>query len=124
MNFYVGWALPEGERERLLKMFPPAHENVIAHHVTDVFGVDDSYPISDETSGVVVGVAQDERIQALVFEIGGGTERADGRTYHSTWSIDRAAGAKPKMSNDVIASHGWRMVPRVRVTLLPSRFPT
>jgi hypothetical protein len=103
-------------------MFPPTHPDVLAHHVTDVFGVDEEFPLPTATSGVVVGMADDERVQALVIEIDGDTERADGKTYHCTWSLNREAGAKPKMSNNVIATHGWRMIPRIRVALVPARF--
>jgi hypothetical protein len=122
-NAYVGWALPEGERSRLLALFPPAYPDVIAHHVTLAFGVADDSPLPDQTAGVVVGIADDgEKVQALVIEIGGTTDRPDGSTYHITWSLDRSRGARPVDSNRVIAERGFEQVPRIPVKLEPKLF--
>ena len=54
----------------------------------------------------MVGVADDgEGVQALVVEIGGGTWRPDGSTYHVTWSLADGRGAVE--SYDVIRERGW-----------------
>lgn len=104
---YVGWSLPENERSKLLAQYPPRFPDVIGHHITLAFGVDDTCPLPTETSGLVVGYATDDvGLECLVVEIGGDTLRPDGKTYHVTWSMDKAAGYKPVMSNDVIADFG------------------
>lgn len=120
---YIGWALPETEREHLLAYFKPAYPDVIAHHVTMAFGVDENTALPEATRGTIVGIADDrEKVQALVVEIDGTTDRPDGSTYHITWSIDREKGGKPVQSNQVIKDHGWESVPRIPVKLVPTFF--
>lgn len=122
MAYYTGWLLPEAERAALLARFPPVYERVIAHHATDRFGVGPEEPSPRETSGTVIGVADDGAgVQALVVAIGGSPSRRDGSTYHITWSLgpDRRAVE----SNHVIARLGWMAVTPVSVRLEPRFFP-
>lgn len=120
---YVGWLLSEPERQRLLALFEPRYPDVVAHHVTLAFGVGEDHPLPSETQGFVAGIADDNKgVQALVIEIGGTTARPDGSTYHITWSLDRAAGAKPVDSNRVIRDLGYERVPQVPVRLIPKWF--
>lgn len=120
---YVGWKLPEADRQRLLALVAPAYPNVRAHHVTLAFGVRRGYPLPGETAGRIVGVADDgSGVQALVVEIGGTTRRPDGSTYHITWSL--APGRAAKESNRVIAARGWTPVPPVGIGLEPRFFPS
>lgn len=103
---FVGWALDRGQREELLKRFPPRYPNAVADHVTLKFG-DAGARLPTETEGQIVGEADDGAgVQAMVVRIGGTTDRPDGSTYHITWSL--ADGRQAKESNDVIAGHGWR----------------
>lgn len=122
---YTAWELPEHEREKLLKLIPPAYPDVVAHHVTDQFGVISPTPLSDITSATIVGVSDDgEGVQALVVSVGGTVRRHDGKVYHITWSLDRAAGAKPYDSNRVIEQHGvTRIVSPIGIELTPKFFP-
>jgi hypothetical protein len=61
-------------------------------------------------------------VQALVVEIGGSTRRADGGTYHITWSL--GPGREAKESNEVIARMGWRPLSApIPVGLQPGRWP-
>lgn len=107
MSAYTGWLLPDEERERLLKLFPPHYPDVIAHHVTLDFGVPDDTPLPPQVEAEVVGVADDASgVQALVVSIDGKLGRPDGSIFHITWSIDREKGRKPVHSNEVVR-HGW-----------------
>jgi hypothetical protein len=120
----VGWLLDEKDRAHLLARFTPAYHDIVAHHVTLRSGTDESTPLPAETKGEVFGMADDGAgVQALVLSIGGTSRRADGSTYHITWSLDRARGRRAKDSNDVIAKHGWHAVEPVIVRLDPARFP-
>jgi hypothetical protein len=118
----TGWKLPREERDRLLQVVPPLFVNLVADHVTLRTGTGSDTPLPQETSGVVAGEIDDgEGVQALVVEIGGGTARGDGGTYHITWSL--AAGRKAKESNDVIGRLGWRPLPApVAIGLQPARW--
>ena len=117
----IGWLVPADERERLLERFRPRHERTIADHVTLRAGVTQEAPPPQATTGAIVGVAEDEGVQALVVEIDGETARPGGGTYHITWSLGPMR--KARESNDVIAAHGWRKLDEpVPVRLEPARF--
>lgn len=119
---YVGWLLPDSERTRLLDLFPALFENVVAHHCTLKFGVDETYPLPEQTQAVVVGEAVDPTgVQALVLRVGGTTQREGGGIYHITWSL--APGRKPVESNKVIEKLGWRPVGPDTIMLVPQFFP-
>jgi hypothetical protein len=119
---YVGWALDRVERQALLERFPPCYAQAVADHVTLAYG-DRAAELPTETSGEIVGVADDGRgVQAMVVRIAGSTDRPDGSTFHVTWSL--AEGRQAVESNDVIARFGWRgiAVP-IPLTLEPRRYP-
>ncbi len=120
-SFYVGWRVEPADREILLVRFPPRYPVVVAHHVTFKFG-DPSAPPPPETSGEIVGEADDGRgVQALVVRIGGTTARPDGGTYHVTWSL--AEGREARESNAAIAERGWTAFDRpAPVRLHPQGF--
>jgi len=119
---YVGWNLPEEERARLLARFPAAYPRTVAHHATAAFNVSTNHPLPKETTGTVVGIADDGAgVQALVLSIGGTTARPDGSTWHVTWSL--APDRRPVESNDVIRSRGWTDVEPISVRLEPRFFP-
>ena len=118
---FVGWMLNRHDRAELLRRFPPAYPDVVADHVTLLHGPPLGTPAPSETSGEVVGIADDgEGVQALVVRINGRIERPDGRTYHITWSLDRARGREAVHSNDVIAARAWTPLDApIRVRLEP-----
>jgi hypothetical protein len=121
MSRFIGWSLDRGEREALLRRFPPRYAEAVADHVTLAFGP--SRPkLPTETCGEIVGEADDGRgVQAMVVRIGGSTDRPDGSTYHVTWSL--AAGRRAKESNDVIRECGWRPFPEpIPIALEPRIF--
>jgi hypothetical protein len=123
-RWVTGWKLDPDDREQLLARFEPLFPDVIADHVTLRTGTDHKTPLPCETAGEIVGEANDGTgVQALVVRIGGTTDRSDGRTYHITWSIDRARGRRPVQSNEIIAQRGWRSFPEpVPIRLKPARF--
>jgi hypothetical protein len=122
MNRFVGWSLDRGQREELLKRFPPKYAKAIADHVTLKFG-DREAKLPTETSGEIVGEAEDGKgVQAMVVRISGTTDRPDGSTYHITWSLQ--PGREAKESNDVIREFGWRPFPApIPVKLEPKGYP-
>ena len=123
---YVGWELPGSVRDKLLEIFPPLYPDVIAHHVTLKHGVKETYPLPTATSGRIVGTTHDnDRVQALIVEIGGDIYREDFGVYHVTWSIDRAKGAKAFHSNACISNHGFEWIETpIEITLIPMFFPS
>lgn len=119
---YTGWLLDGTERPALLERFPPRYATVVAEHVTHTFGAGRDHPLPRDTSGRIVGTADDGLgVQALVVEIGGTTGRPDGSTFHVTWSL--GPGRKARESNDVIAARGWVPVEPVPLALKPRFFP-
>ena len=118
----LGWLLPEEERASLLALVPPRYPRVVAHHVTLKPSAHRDHPLPRETSGRVVGLADDGKgVQALVVEIGGTTRRPDGSTWHVTWSL--GPGRKPVESNGVIREHRWTPLDTPRpIRLEPALF--
>lgn len=112
---YNGWKISKDDRAKLLDMFPPSHPDVIAHHVTN--NLKDFIPKA--ASITVVGYAANEGVECLVVEVNGDAARPDGKTYHITWSIDRAAGAKPVHSNNLIADRGYEQINPIEVDSVP-----
>lgn len=123
-RWVTGWKLDPGDREQLLVRFKPLFPDVIADHVTLRTGTDGDTPLPEQTSGEIVGEADDGAgVQALVVRIGGTTDRSDGSTYHITWSLDRSRGRRAVESNEVIARMGWRALAKpVPIRLDPARF--
>ena len=119
---YTGWQITETDRLRLLTLFPPVYPDIIAHHVTCVFGVSPFTDAPTEASGVIVGEVQTDGVQALIVRIAGTIYRPDGAIYHITWSIDRSEGRKPVDSNHVIATYGFKTVRPIIVELMPMVF--
>lgn len=120
---YIGWELDQKEMGELRDILPPQFPDVIGHHITHTFGVGADTPLPLNTFGFVYGYALGDGVEALIVEIGGTTTRPDGKTYHITWSIDRAAGRKPADSNRMIEKSSWEPLPlRVPITLTPRYF--
>src|SRR4051812_24795477 len=98
----IGWKLDQNERRKLLTMLPPAYPKIVADHVTLAAEVSEDAPPPEDTEAEIVGRADDgDGVEALVVKIGGTTDRPDGSTYHTTWSLN--SGRKAVESNDVIA---------------------
>ena len=117
----TGWKLDRGEREGLLKQFPPRYANVIADHVTLETGAERK-PLPPSVKAAIVGRADDgESLECMVVTIDGTTDRPDGSTYHITWSL--GPGRKARESNDVLKEQGWEELDHpVPVTIEPARF--
>ncbi len=118
----TGWKLPQNQRERLLRRFPPKYQNTVADHVTLKLGGGKDAAEPSEQSGRVVGRADDgDSLECLVVEIGGTTDRPDGSTYHITWSL--GPGRKAKESNDVLRDRSWTPIDEpIDIELRPARF--
>jgi hypothetical protein len=119
----IGWKLDGGEREALLRRFPPRYRNVDADHVTLATETEPDSPLPQENEGEIVGHSDDGRgLEAMAVRINGTTDRPDGSTYHITWSLED--GRDAVQSNDVLSAQGF--VPfdePVPITLRPNRWP-
>lgn len=120
----IGWKLDPEERMHLLARFQPLYADVVADHITLRSGSRNEIPLPQETVGEIIGEIDDGAgVQALVVCIAGTSDRGDGRTYHITWSIDRARGRRPVESNAVIAERGWQLLAGpIPIRLRPARF--
>ena len=119
----TGWKLDLEDRRRLLAHFRPLFPDVIADHITLTGGATGARLPTARVGQIVGEVDDGAGVQALVVQVGGTTERPDGKSYHITWSLDRAHGRRAVESNDVIARLGWRrLVAPVPIRLHPARF--
>ena len=115
--YYQAFLLTDSSREKILKLFPPKFSNVVAHHVTHAFNSPNELPENPKVVKVV-GIAENDSVQALVVSIDGTTKRPDGGTYHITLSL--GDGAKAKDSNSLIAKDGYKKVTPVVIDIYPS----
>lgn len=102
---YTGAFLDEGARRELLAAFPPIHSRPIAHHMTITFNPSpdevSETPAGDEVFLTIVGVAEDEKAQAVVVN----SPLSTNKISHITISV--ADGVSPVYSNELLAQ-GWR----------------
>lgn len=113
-----GWKLDRGERDKLLRDYPPRYAEAVADHVT--LDIRKSEP-PHEVKGAIVGRTDDEKgVEAMVVTIDGTVDRPDGSIYHITWSLD--PGRKARESNDVLKERGWKELDHpIPITLTPAR---
>lgn len=114
-----GWKLDRGEREALLRDFPPSYDDAVADHVTlEVGGTEPP----DEVHAAIIGRTDDgDGVEAMVVTIDGTTDRPDGSTYHITWSL--GDGRRAVESNDVLKERSWEAFDDpIPVTLTPAIF--
>ena len=117
----IGWLLDEGDRERLLKQFPPRYEKAVAHHVT-LQTEAEREPLPPPVKARIVGRTDDGKgVEAMAVEVDGTTDRPDGSTYHITWSL--GDGRRARESNDVLRERGWDALEQpIPIGLEPGRF--
>ena len=103
---YVGVFLAKMDRQRLLKAIPPVHPQIFADHLTLKFRDDPTdsidiseFPIGKTVSLKVVGMAENDKAQAVVVQ---GIKPEDGRIPHIT--ISTATGVNPQYSNELVGS--------------------
>lgn len=115
---YLAYELDEASRHKLLELFPPQFPDVIAHHVTLQYpAVKPEFDPSQVKVMIrVIGHVDDDSLEALVVEVNGQSIRPDGKTFHCTWSMDKAKGRKAAQSNVLIAQAGYTPTEPVTVT--------
>lgn len=97
------YLLSKETREILLQRFPPAYEDVIAHHITYKFG---SKELPPEAEVFVIGHCTDNiGIEGLIVEVNGTLFRPDNKIYHITWSLSRAKGYRPVDMNLILQGY-------------------
>lgn len=120
----IGWKLDRGQREELLRRFPPRYRDAIADHVTlrsDARG----NPLPPPVEARIIGHADDgDSLETMVVTVDGTPDRPDGSIFHITWSLDGAKGRRAKESNDLLNERGWENFDEpIPVDMQPARFP-
>ena len=120
----IGWKLDRGQREELLRRFPPSYADAIADHVTLESNAVKK-PVPKPVEARIVGRADDgDSLEVLVVEIDGTSDRPDGSIFHITWSLDGSKGRRARESNDLLKQRGWEAFDRpIPVKVDPARFP-
>lgn len=120
----IGWKLDRGQREELLRRFPPRYRDAIADHVTLRTDAKNA-PLPAPVDAQIVGRADDgDSLEAMVVEVGGTEDRPDGSIFHITWSLDKAKGRKARESNDLLKEGKWsRLDQAIPIKVDPARFP-
>lgn len=119
---YVGAFLTPMSRSRLLRDFPPTHPNVHADHMTIWYDppedVVEDLPLGRQVRLKVIGLAEDDRGQAVVVRPEGVKSR--NRTPHIT--ISTAGGVTPAYSNNLV-ERGWTPVVGPTLTAVLDTYP-
>ena len=101
---FLSYVLSDTSRNELLNLFKPQYADVICHHVTYDFAKKGAaMPPVAHTAHVVGYADSGDGLEALVVEINGTTTRPDGKLFHITLSLDRAAKKKPFDSNNLVS---------------------
>lgn len=118
---FQAYNLADSSRSEILKNFKPSFSEVILHHVTIAFGVEESKPLPSKSDTLtVIGHAKNDRIECFVVEVNGSTGREDGGTFHLT--ISHVKGAKPFESNELI-KNGFDLVTPFEIKATPTFNP-
>ena len=120
---YSGYLLDPISRTLLLQRFIPKFPDVLAHHITEMFGVSKRHPLPPFVhEAYVVGYQAEIGLEVLVVAINGTVHRIDGRKYHITWSLNRSMGKKPFHSNKLLKAESYFPVTPVAIKLKPELF--
>ena len=115
---YTAYVLDQISRHKLIEKFPPKFSKFIGHHITVNFGVSQDAGLPPQADIAVVGYAVEQGLEALVVTVNGEAARADGSTYHITWSLEPALGKRPVDSNALVQK-GFTDVPPVKIQAYP-----
>lgn len=120
----IGWKLDRGQRDELLRRFPPRYHDAIADHVTLRSNAKGD-PLPPPVEARIVGYADDgDSLEAMVVTVNGTADRPDGSIFHITWSLDEAKGRRARESNQLLKERGWRELDEaIPVQIEPARFP-
>jgi hypothetical protein len=119
--YAIGWKLDRAQRKELLPQFPPLFAKPVADHVTLTRGRRET-PLPGPVRAEIVGRADEgSGVEAMVVRLEGTTDRPDGSTYHTTWSL--GLGRRAVESNDVLRTREWESFDLpMPVKLVPARF--
>lgn len=102
---YRAYLLTPGDREKLLRLFPPTHDRVIADHLS-AQALDAMHLVKDgPATGEVVGIFDHHGMQALVVSVNGAEKTATGSYFHLSWSVDE--GVRTRNIGPAIAEYGF-----------------
>lgn len=109
-NGYIAFVLDDESRTNVLKNYSPKYPNIIAHHITIIFGIPKPSEdiivaynlVFDKSKVFITEYVDDGKVEVLVVSINDITTRDDGKYFHLTLSIDRSKGAKPVHANDAL----------------------
>ena len=88
------------------------------HHITVDFGIPNNSPLPSNPNNVqVIGVASDDKAQALVVSVDGKKERSNGQVFHIT--VSTADNVKPVYSNRLLES-GYTPINPINIDVEPS----
>ena len=123
------YLLDDTSRDKLAQdLYPPMFPKFVGHHVTFKFGASHDDPLPPAGEYWVVGYAHEKDrtvegsgIEALVVSIDGTTDRADGSTYHITWSLGPGYSAK---DSNAILKHGYmKLTNPIKINMEPAFVP-
>jgi len=104
--------------EQIKRIASPVHCNHFMHHITVDFGIPNNSPLPSNPNNVqVIGVASDDKAQALVVSVDGKKERSNGQVFHIT--VSTADNVKPVYSNRLLES-GYTPINPINIDVEPS----
>lgn len=120
----IGWKLDRGQRDELLRRFPPRYADTVADHITlRTNALGDPLPTPAHVQ--IIGRADDgDSLEAMVVAVEGTSDRPDGSIFHITWSLDETKGRSARESNDLLKQGEWEQFDEpIPVKVEPARFP-
>lgn len=117
---YIAYNLTESSRAKLLSEFPPKFSKVVAHHITNIFGVDSSTPLPPIPKKVeVIGYACNDKIECVVVRVDNKERReSDSKLMHIT--LSHSNEVKPVISNDLLMDAEYTAVIPLEIEVVPT----
>jgi len=121
---YVGLFFDQSTRAKLLEAVPPAHQNVVADHVTVFYKPDEQFMRTVDVGTVVklhcVEIVQDARGQAIRVELQENPSGVEIRNKVPHITISTASGVSSSYSNELLESLSVNRVPISPDLILPA----
>lgn len=118
---YTGYLLSESSRNKLLELYPPKYERVVAHHITHMFPATiDDIPPMPSSIHIIGHIDSGDGVEGFLVEIDDNVIRQDGIfRYHLTYSL---ANNRKSVETNKYVNDNVKLINPIKITVTPKLF--